>query len=668
MGTTITKISTLAPQNPPTVDTATTQQSLSPLGIAVQNALKTANDTPIQAGLPPQINSAMQTTAQQNPENIAERNERNALTMLVGAYRGLINSVDVLKAENTATSAHSLANCIQQFEDALNRLPQEKHFELTQALQSTLQNAQHAAKEAKTETTQTLAAKEIRNTNEANRENDAALPENNVIIPCNAQLLELFSKQLIEQTPLGIDIPRGKNDSLDSLQNKYDALVELLDAIPQDTDATALLHYMVSEQIGSVHFSKISFEQYDTSISTLQGCATLPDHEQWVEMQSEILPMLNDARDYVDAQRNLLSDNVHTSLQAEQRLEQASCWIQADVTALEQAVDKQIAKLFSNALAESNYTAPLSKEQITLISTICQKSSLNPIELGHDIADALTTYTPPQLGGTFTENQLQSIRQDFLNAALQGMAKPYPAECSAPASTLSQEQRMLKAQIDATRMQHVDMLFQHLYPAHEATALLIKQGITSDSLRDAVDMAHEYTLSSHLLKNQLLDAAPKKGNILTNSMGSLSARSFLLTPALVKSLLAKTNNTAALNYHIAHVALLQAGAMEHGLLGAQDASASDFTAWFNNLGLNAEATKHGLSLATQLGHPEQVEQAKNALFNAVELYNKGLMGSADTAKADATMLGVGKIGTLGKKTKFAKPCFFPTVNIWRALP
>lgn len=149
---------------------------------------------------------------------------------------------------------------------------------------------------------------------------------------------------------------------------------------------------------------------------------------------------------------------------------------------------------------------------------------------------------------------------------------------------------------------------------------------------------------------------------IERAAGSASARSFLLTPELVAALNDHGKvDIPDLNYHLAHVALLQAAAESYGLLNGggmtdavPDGGNSDepgrtkvefaplqldrFGDWCRSLGLDAETVSYASGVAARLEDPETESGAAARLIEAGErLDSEGTGLDLDDDKVDAAM-------------------------------
>lgn len=122
-------------------------------------------------------------------------------------------------------------------------------------------------------------------------------------------------------------------------------------------------------------------------------------------------------------------------------------------------------------------------------------------------------------------------------------------------------------------LRYVDMLFQKGYPNLSKDALLVKMALCPGHEED-VKLQHNAMLAHRCLLSKIEAKDVAMGKELTveqrKHLQTLSAKSFFLTPQLVKNLQGAAKEVKfpleELNYQIAHLALLQYKMLERGLL------------------------------------------------------------------------------------------------------
>lgn len=409
--------------------------------------------------------------------------------------------------------------------------------------------------------------------------------------------------------------------SLEEMKAVRDQLENLQKRLPSGSAAEQPVSVALGERIFQLDRAISSRERLGTALDALNRVASQPLEERASRLNTSMRDLVLQFRKQAEALNRMTSPNLPEALEAADTLEQNGYISAHDAQTLEEAFCTVLEKSLA-AFTEQNGDIPTFKaEALHGLGKLCLNAGIDLMALGRTLTDCLRGAQPL-----------------LLPTALAGMQEG----------------------ADAVRLQFVDMLFQGAYPEHADMALLLKQAVVSPEKRDGVAYQHELVQSLRVLQNDILAAVqPSRGHehgrsgVIDRAAGSLSARSFLLTPELVKSLTAhKKIDLPDFNYHIAHVALLQAAAESHGLLnvggvreGAEELRSGQFDQWCESLGLNAETRAYASGLAAELEDPATEAGAAARLVEASERFNKGLKGATNLDKAGKLVARVASMAT-----------------------
>ena len=417
---------------------------------------------------------------------------------------------------------------------------------------------------------------------------------------------------------------------LEDMKAALARMERMRDALPGTSVASLPVRVALDEKIFQAGRAVSSRMKLEEGLNVLADTAALPLEERASRLNTTLRGMMLQMREQAAASALVNSPELSEALNAADILEQRGYVRSCDVRALEEALCQTLEASLAEFALHNDAFAGLSPEDLSGTGKLCLEAGLEVTEMGRALADCLRDIP----GG-------ESARSAFLEIVLKGMAE-------GP---------------DATRLQFVDMLFQGAYPERADTALLLKQAVASPENRDGVVYQHELVQSLHVIQRDILDAvripgARGQGNgrtgVIERAAGGVSARSFLLTPDLVKALGDRGKvDIPDLNYHIAHVALLQAAAGSYGLLnGANDVRADhdplqidDFRAWCATLGLDSETIDYASDIAARLEDPDTEAGAAARLIEAGERFNKGLKGAATLDRAGKLVANTASMAT-----------------------
>lgn len=240
--------------------------------------------------------------------------------------------------------------------------------------------------------------------------------------------------------------------------------------------------------------------------------------------------------------------------------------------------------------------------------------------------------------GERPENVLDKLMQGLSWTKSAGHRKTLLGILSSAMESAAEAQA--KNEFDAAKcseiLSYVDMIFQGVYPEHAETALELKKLLLPDH-EDQVNLQHQCLIAGRHLMNLIISdqasSQKTRGVALDRTfrgMGSASARSILLTPSAVAELKTRIS-IPDLNYHIAHVALLQKKAAEAGLIAitAEELKTIGAKEWYDKLGLDEDAALYAKNLEGQLDN----ELHMDALQRACDLFMQGFRGTNDVSEA-----------------------------------
>ncbi len=224
-----------------------------------------------------------------------------------------------------------------------------------------------------------------------------------------------------------------------------------------------------------------------------------------------------------------------------------------------------------------------------------------------------------------------TAHQDDVLKAFFAMLRPLPASGDS-GETVSR------------RMSAVDMLFQGAPREYADTALMLKK-FCCPGQETLAELQHLCLMTGRDLLGTMLDGtkhhSTRTGAVKSLATASLSARSFLLTPELMKAVRRQTQlSPLAVNYHLAHVAVLQMRALQAGVFPAAAESHSIMSVqdWCRRLGLPADIADYAGALddSIRLDDPEAQPYLRQ-LLGACAHFQRGLEGSLALSEAKQTV-------------------------------
>lgn len=251
---------------------------------------------------------------------------------------------------------------------------------------------------------------------------------------------------------------------------------------------------------------------------------------------------------------------------------------------------------------------------------------------------------------------LDLVQQGLVWASAKGHRDTLVRVLAAGVAEITQQTGLADRASRAEALRYVDMVFQGAYPEYADTALELKKLLVPRHERE-VELQHQCTVASRHLLSLLLVGEGTSGKSRTaalertlNGMATASARSFLLTPDIVKSLTQKVD-IPDFNYHIAHVALLQRRAVNAGLLpltGEEAVHPGDVRAWCKALGLDAHAVDYAEKLGRNLDDPKLGAYYRRELQRACDHFVRGFQGETELLAAGRLVLKRSRLtGTSG---------------------
>lgn len=193
---------------------------------------------------------------------------------------------------------------------------------------------------------------------------------------------------------------------------------------------------------------------------------------------------------------------------------------------------------------------------------------------------------------------------------------------------------MLTAKSDLERAQYVDNLFVSSYPETIDEALAIKLALVPEESRGAITAYHSFVVSKQMLMVDIMRAVDP-GN--AGKYNAISVRGFAITPDLATRLAGKID-IKDFNYHLAHVALLQAEAYRNGYFDspkdtaadkAAKASMADMKQWKTALQLDEYISE----TETLLHDPATRDATLGQINRAVDRFSKGFSGETQVDRA-----------------------------------
>lgn len=553
----------------------------------------------------------------------------------------LENLCTTLAAEQGTEFSKALTSILQSAtaqSTAIEITESAKKADATQAPKTTVETkgAEGAKKSEGAEATQATQAPHSADA----AENAGAVSEMEVI-DCQAGVLDTFKSLLGEEGTARRAGMHIAGDSVASLETQCQDVIDLIKNL-DDSSSSELVSCLLQEHLKFLMVSQRSLENTESVRENLQNLAEYSLDDQ-AEIVNNAYTLLETADKEVGAQKNILSQNVFLSDELENSLADGVHWIAEDVTAVRKDVDIALGTCCCKIFADKGMPLALDVSQRMNLGGILQRADI-PLQ---DFAEELIAIASSSIAGTSGQKGASEI----LHIALSGLV----------------DEKLATSE----RMAYVDMLFQHVYPQHENMALLMKEGLVPPQMQKSVECAHDCMLSSRAMADVLLDGQKHltQHGVVRNGIGSLSARSFLLTPDIVKSLAHKTKDVEALNYQLAHVALLQSRVVAEGLGGAYASSPEDAAkiesqmkdgvAWCKSLGLSEDAVKTAKKLATELADPHAAPNAWDTIREANDMFIQGLRGTSDAKQTNKLFHSVGKIGFKGDGAE-VQSAFFHT--------
>ena len=419
--------------------------------------------------------------------------------------------------------------------------------------------------------------------------------------------------------------------ALEDMKRSRERLETLRERVPGTSAASLPVRVALDEKVFQLDRAISSRERLNAALAALDDAMAQPLEERASLLDTLLRDMLFQFREQAEASERIKSPELSEALAAESILEQRGGISPRDAQKLEEALCRGLEKSLAEFAKKNDVLSLLQPESFQGVGRLCLDAGVDMLEMGRTLADCL---------------------------------RHIPGEEDAPSVLLKTALKGMTEGSDASRLQYVDMLFQGAYPERADTALLLKQAVVRPESREGVVCQHELVQSLRVIQHDILDVtrnARGMGNrgvghgrtgTIHRAAGSMSARSFVLTPSLVKALNKHDDvDIPDLNYHMAHVALLQAKAESCGLLGghapegkgAEDSAGTPrertplqtgvFRDWCEALGLDEETRTYASALAARLENPQTEARATRLLLEASERFNKGLKGTTTLDKA-----------------------------------
>ena len=579
---------------------------------------------------PPAVEDAMARADVESPDAGAlppteTLERRNKETLLLGASRQLERALE--------PCGEALPGALEHVEGLVADTPSPQPDKMQALIESARSACAAAVNGSGTEHPVTEALQDVNNTGRNDNVGDDIAPEygEGVVASAEGETQEIIvpdevlrELESLQSGNTGLPDDATKED----MQDARARLDEFLTLVPDTPAASQPVRRALMEKLLQMDLAISSRTRLNAALTALANAASRPLEERALQLNAGLRGILLQFREQAEASDQSSSPARPEATEASNILEQRGYISPRDARVLEDALGRAVEEGLAEFARGSDVLSGLKREDLHGLGKLCLDAGLDVMEMGRTLADCLRNIP----GG-------EAARPALLKAALEGMAE-------GP---------------DASRLQYVDMLFQGAYPERSDAALLLKRAVVSPKNREGVDYQHELVQSLHVIQHDILEAGRVSGEwgvghgrtgAIGRAAGSSSARSFLLTPELVMAL--NDHGKVAipdLNYHIAHVALLQAAAESYGLLNVggmtnavPDAKNPDgpgttnaepaplkldrFGDWCRSLGLDAETVSYASGVAAHLENPETEGETTARLLEAGERFNKGLKGAS----------------------------------------
>lgn len=400
---------------------------------------------------------------------------------------------------------------------------------------------------------------------------------------------EVFAA-LLDYAP-GVLHVREEGASLESLRALSERLGKMSDKLGGDDRpvATVAAARLLERQV-QVDNTAASMEHLQARLAQLADACGRPAESPKAELDAlmeTFRPVWEISQLQTRALDGLNSDDPAVRQQAHAAFDQGISILGADADAFQTSLADALAGKLEAALTAAG-KGGLSREALGNIALLSLRAGVGPSEAADAVSAGLTWASGDGMKTALTEAFAQGVADTLRGDA----AEPRLGE----------------------RMRYVDMLFQGAYPEASDAALALKK-LLSPGHDQAVETQHECLMATRQLLSDILDGPSAHDLSRTvkpdGAVGSASARSFMLTPDLVKSLQGKVK-IPDFNYHLAHVALLQKHAAEMGLLPVDEATRQaigDTQKWCESLNLGKDAAKYAGELAAA---PERARRKTHA--------------------------------------------------------
>lgn len=483
-----------------------------------------------------------------------------------------------------------------------------------------LQGDVKAANDASATLTQTVAAALVGQEPPEATDAHAAAPATHAAAPQLDPILDQVLQQYIylAEHPLPIEgrISRDVQQCLDKVQH----LQEALHNVPDEIDVAFLqadLAQLEEHLQDDLHSIRMADRLQVTLFAPLQGESA----EQKLEMLINFLPMLEGLEQGEGGEKGILPPEIQS---------------------LQSLAGNQIIHAVSLKDASvAAYLSGLSKGTLSGLETLV-------FQAGEDAPEML------QALATAHEALRKSLPADKASAQLDQLINT-----------------MLRAETPAQRLDSVDSLLQHCYPSNPDLPLLIKHLVVKDAeLRLGVEAQHALSLGLHALVNG--PDTSRARSVLSRTAQTEAPRQ--LTPEMVKDITHKS--AGKINYHLAHMVLLQSTAEAFGCLPpllspdakalktpaappaplpemenlhseamAQTLSDAAATQWLRALGMDADTATYAAERAPNAQEAQESRQVLDHLIEASQYYQQGISGSDAASKVAHALVKVGSMTT-----------------------
>lgn len=416
--------------------------------------------------------------------------------------------------------------------------------------------------------------------------------------------------------------------TLEGLKTKQSHIKEILDSITEqkkhltetdDPDLLTPIELRLMETQGQVDRAITSRSHLNERMAEIAGIVESPASiEEKIEKLCNFESVWRLGQEQTRVLQGFLSGDINAVENLLPAFEAGIGMVNEDFRDFSEGLSTALYRLFEEEFQSRSLTPP-TQEAFRALTAHCFRRGDSPASV-----------VPALLGGTAWASSPEH-QSTLLKIFFDELASPPPAD-EGRAALLGQ------------RMAYVDMIFQGASREFSDTALILKKMLCPGD-EQLAELQHQSlmvgrALQEFVLEHQKNSSLQKKAvGHLANS--SLSARSYLLTPALVKAFQDTTGlKKEDFNYHMAHAAVLQMRAMQAGILpGAKEALDAEVTVWCTELGLDHATARYAAELDARLTTiSEGGGLWMRSLIGAGALFTRGLEGELAGARAGATVV------------------------------